>query len=503
MKKIIFSTLIFLVLAIAAIVPYWTSLEVKRQIGDFNQTFYQRTDLKMRDSTYQRGWFHSVAESHFEVKDQIDDKSTRFILRHEIDHTFAPIQPTRVHTRIYPAKMNDEGAEMHDKVALLEVHTTVETNGDSLSRAKASPLKDSDEDFKNLVWLLWKKFSPDMTGYFPPEIPALHVKYDNSHLQWQGLQGTVAIKQNAGIFQTVITSPKIQLDTDKGKIVIQGLTFNADMQLVNASVLKARVNIAEIQLTDKQVPPVKSVIQDMTFNADMQSAQTKAMQGSLNIATVQLTGGKQVRAVKLEGIKLIGDNIVSEYLTVAMKTSLQQIQVGADRYGPGYGDFEIRHWHLPTLAKISLQDLAQVQQVNTAKFKLMSLGLTFLNNSPEFALTRLNLNTPNGELRGKLRIKMEPFEGGIFAFFNPFLLFNALNAELEAHIPQTLLDSFIQNNDVDKTIRQRLKTWKKQGILIPADDQPGYYRSQMQLLGGILQVNGQQLPLATIWNESL
>jgi hypothetical protein len=501
MKKITFSTLIFLVAAIAAIVPYWTSFEVKRQIGDFNQTFYQTTDLKMLDSTYQRGWFHSVAESNFEGKDQTTDKSTRFILRHEIDHTFVPIQPTRVNTRIYPAKMNDEGAEMHDKVALLEVHTTVQTDGDSLSEVKASPLKDSDENFKHLVWLLWKKFYPDLAGYFPPEISALHLKYDNPHLQWQDLQGSVAVKQNAGTFQAEMHSPKIQLDTDQGKIVIQGITFNADMQLVNSSVLKARVNIAEIQLTDKQVTPVKSVIQDITFNVDMQSS---AMQGSLNIATVQLTGGKQVRAVKLEGIKLIGhNNIVSEYLTVAMKTSLQQIQVGADRYGPGYGDFEIRHWHLPTLAKIPLQDLAQVQEANAAKFKLMSLGLTFLNKSPEFALTRLNLNTPDGELRGKLRVKMEAFEGGIFAFFNPFLLFNALNAQLDAHIPQPLLDSFIQNNDVDKTIRQRLKAWRKQGILIPADDQPGYYRSQMQLSGGILQVNGQQLPLATIWNESL
>jgi hypothetical protein len=98
---------------------------------------------------------------------------------------------------------------------------------------------------------------------------------------------------------------------------------------------------------------------------------------------------------------------------------------------------------------------------------------------------------------------MEAFEGGIFAFFNPFLLFNALNAQVEAHIPQPLLDSFIQNNEVDKTIRQRLKTWKNLGILKLADDQPSYYRSQMQLSGGILQVNGQQLPLATIWNESL
>jgi len=505
MKKMTFSTLLFLVPAIAAIVPYSTSLEIKRQIGDFNQTFYQTTDLKMLDSTYQRGWFHSVAQSNFEGKDQTTDKSTRFVLLHEIDHTFVPIQPTRVNTRIYPAKMNDEGLEMHDKVALLEVHTTVQTNGDSLSQVKASPLKDSDENFKNLVWLLWKKFYPDLMGDIPPEIAALHVKDEKPHLQWQGLQGSVAVKQNLGIFQTFITSPKIQLDTDQGKIVIQGITFNADMQLVNSEVMKARVNMAEIQLTDKQAPPVKSVIQGMTFNAElMQSAHTKTMQGSLNIAAVQLAGGKQVGTVKLEGIKLIGhNNIVSEYLTVAMKTSLQQIQVGADRYGPGYGDFEIRHWHLPTLAEIPLQDLAQVQQANAPKFKLMSLGLTFLNKSPEFALTRLNFKTPDGELRGKLRVKMEPFEGGIFAFFNPFLLFNALNAQLEAHIPQPLLDSFIQNNDVDKTIRQRLKTWKKQGILIPAGDQAGYYRSQMQLSGGILQVNGQQLPLATIWNESL
>ena len=505
MKKITFSTIIFLVPAIAAIVPYSTSLEVKRQIGDFNQTFYQTTDLKMLDSTYQRGWFHSVAQSHFEGKDQATDKSTRFVLLHDIDHTFVPIQPTRVNTRIYPASMNDEGAEMHDKVALLEVHTTVQTNGDSLSKVKASPLKDSDENFKNLVWLLWKKFYPFLPGYFPSEIPAPQVKDDKPHLQWQGLQGNVAVKQNAGTFQAFITSPKIQLDTDQGQIVIQGITFNADMQLVNSEVMKARVNIAEIQLTDKQVPPVKSVIQDITFNADMQSDRTKTMQGDLNIAAVQLTGGKQVRAVKLEGIKLVGhNNMVSEYLTVAMKTSLQKIQVGADHYGPGYGDFEIRHWHLPTLAEIPLQDLAQVQQVNAPKFKLMSLGLAFLNKSPEFALTRLNIHTPNGELRGKLQVKMEPFEGGIFAFFiNPFLFFNALNAQLEAHIPQPLLDSFIQNNEVDNTIRQRLKTWRKQGILIPADDQPGYYHSQMQLSGGILQVNGQQLPLATIWNESL
>lgn len=504
MKKITFSTFIFFLPAIAAIFPYWTSLEVKRQFGNFNQTFYQTTDLKMLDSTYQRGWFHSVAHSNFEGKDQATDKSTRFILRHDIDHTFVPIQPTMIHTRIYPVLTNDEGAEKREKVALLEVHTTVETNGDSLSRVKASPLKESDENFRNLVWLFWKNFYPDMTRHFPPEIPALLMKYDNPHLQWQGLQGNLAVKQNAGTFQAFITSQKIQLDTDQGQIVIQDITFKADRQLVNTEVMKGHVNIAEIQLTDKQVPPVKSVIQDITFNVDMQSAHTKTIQGSLNIAAVQLTRGKQVRAVKLEGIKLIGhNNIVSEYLTVAIKTSLQQIQMGADHYGPGYGDFEIRHWHLPTLAEIPLQDLTQIQQVNAPKFKLMSLGLTFLNKSPEFALTRLNFNTPDGELHGKLRVKMEAFEGGIFAFFNPFLLFNALNAQVEAHIPQPLLDSFIQNNEVDKTIRQRLKTWKNLGILKLADDQPSYYRSQMQLSGGILQVNGQQLPLATIWNESL
>ncbi len=195
-------------------------------------------------------------------------------------------------------------------------------------------------------------------------------------------------------------------------------------------------------------------------------------------------------------------------MTIKLKTDLQQIQIDTDHYGQSYGDIEIHHWHMPTLNQIKKtweeirhQDFSPSQQANVAKFRLMPLALTFLNKSPELALTNLNIKTPQGELRGELQIKMKPFKGGFFAFFNPSSLINALNAQLELHIPQSLLDILIEDKDTHNTIRQRLKTWKEKGILKLNDAAPGYYYSQMQLSDGILQVNGEQRLIATILFE--
>jgi len=430
MKKII---IISLILGVVTIIPYFAGIETERQFGYFNQTFYPTNHLKLLDSTYQRGWFHSVAQSRFETskQNQVADNKANFIFLHEIDHGIVPIQATVVYSRLYLAEDFNAlpSREMFDNDVLLEVQTKVQMNGDNLSTLRT---------------------------------PALTIKDDGTSLQWQGLQGSIQVKQNVATVQAEIYTPQIQLDTDQGQIVIQDITFNADMQSANNNQGKGRLSIANTQIISKQVPQVK-----------------------------------------LEGIELVGShNIVSEYLTFALKTDLQQIQVGVDRYGPGYGDIELRHWHLPTLTHIK-NTLAGIhyqggiiQKTNAAKFQLMPLGLKFLNKSPEFALTRLNLNTSEGELQGKLRVKMEPFEGGIFVLFNPTLLLNALNVQLEIFLPQSLLDNLSLASD---TIRPYLKMWIRKGILVLSNEEPGYYHSQMQLSDGVLQVNGQQMPIANVF----
>ncbi len=449
--KILFLLVIILiVLACLSAIPYWTGIEAERQFTHFNDSFYPTVNLKPLDTTYQRGWFHSKAETLVETVgfSHLGANQQRLLFVHEIDHGFMPLQSVLIRTTLYSktgvdAPLNKPKDEV-DEGSLLEVRTAIQVNGDSVSTLS---------------------------------MPTMAVNDQNARLQWQGLQGSVYVKRDFAMLQADIYMPEVQLETAYGEIVIQGVMLNAELQPNEAVLMSGK--------------------------------------GSLSLADVQLKG-KQTPFVKLEGIKLEGSNDVeSDYLSVLLKTCLQQIQVETERYGPGYSDFELHHWHVPTLSRIKNivadirnQGLSSQQQTNVLMLKLMPEGLALLKQSPELAITRLHFITNEGELQGTVRLKMEHFDINIFALLmNPSLLLNALNAELDLQISQSLYNWTQETNASKETASQNrlgqyLKTLLSQGILIPAADQPDYYRSQIQLKEGVLEVNGQQLPLETLLNNA-
>lgn len=441
MKKFWFLLLIIsIVVTGLTIIPYWTGVEAERQFAGFDKSFYAKMNLKPIDTTYERGWFHSYAQTTVETltPSYSNSEKQRFILAHDIDHGFMPVQSSLIRTTLHTVNEDENVTVDLLGTELLEARTVVQPNGDSVSTFT---------------------------------IPALPFKDDNANLQWQGLQGTVYAKQNFASVQTEMHSPQVQLQTEQGKIVMQGITFNAALQPNEVHFLQGK--------------------------------------GSLTIANLLLFG-KQTTPVKLAGITLEGNNhIVDDNLMISVKTGLQQIEVGTEHYGPGYGDFELHRWHVPTLHRIK-NTLTEMQGQAVVPTKLMPYGLALLKNAPEFAITRLSFKMPEGELRGKLQVK--------FVAFNPLLLLNLFNAQLdlllnlfnaqlEMHIPQVLLDNLTQDtlsttsSKTPQTLGQHLKAWLAQGILVPASEQPDYYYSQMQLKEGVLQVNGQQLPLANFWSQ--
>ncbi len=459
MKKIIL-VIALLILAAVSTIPYWTGIEAEKRFTKLNHKFYPAANLKLVDTTYQRGWFRSVAQSTFEMPEASNTAANdgRLTFVHDIDHGFLPITDTTIHTTLHTGSdmevQSTEGSSIEaqastqkflnkilvstsvsDKPTLLDMRTKVQINGDTVSTLK---------------------------------IPPLTVKDDKAHLQWQGLQGKVYTKHNLAAVRTEIHAPQIQLETDKGRIVVQ----NAKLQL------------------------------------SVQPGADSKQSASLSIADI-LLHGKQTPQVKLEGIQVEGNNnIVSNKLMITVKTGLQQAQVGADRYGPGYGDFELKNWHMPTLSRLQNTWVKTQNQGLPKEMAMLGLapeGMALLKHSPEFAITRLNLNMPEGEVRGQLWVKMDQFEGGIFALFNPQLLINAISAQLEMHIPQALLRQLTEETSspgaqptARKTIGQHLKTWVEKGILIPDEDNKDYYRSQIHLEGGVLQVNGQPRAIAVI-----
>jgi len=423
-KKRLLLLITLLILIVLGTMPYFIGREVERRFPDINQAFLKKVNLKPVDSSYERGWFRSSAQTLVE-RGKTASNDNRFILVHEIDHGFLPIRLPVVDTTLHPALGTG---------TLLEVHTTVQINGDSVSQLK---------------------------------MPAQQLKDEKAHMQWQDLEGTVYANRKLTAIQTEIRSPQIQLETDQGQIVIQQISLQADVQPGSTNFLQeGRLSIADIRLAGKQKP-----------------------------------------LVTLKGLELVGNNdIVSDNLMIGVKTDLQQIQVGADHYGPGFGRFELLHWHVPTLmsirntmTEIQSRGLPKRLQDRMLKLRLAPYGVALLKNTPEFAITSLNFNMPEGELRGTLRVKMEPFDQLALAALNPSLLLNILDAQLDMHIPQSLLQD---DSTADETIKQRLNVWLEQGILIPAEDQSNYYQSQMQLKGGVLQVNGQPLPIATVLSEN-
>jgi len=451
--KILFLLVIILIVVVClSSIPYWTGIEAERKLTHFNDSFYPTLSLKPVDMTYQRGWFHSKAETLVETVgfSSLGANQQRLLLVHEIDHGFMPLQSVLILTTLYPstdidAPLNKPESD-EDEGSLLEVRTAIQVNGDSVSTLS---------------------------------MPTLAINDQNARLQWQGLQGSVYVKRDFAMLQADIYMPEVQLETASGEIVIQGVMLNAELQPNEAVLMSGK--------------------------------------GSLSLADVQLKG-KQTPFVKLEGSKLEGSNDVeSDYLSVLPETDLQQIQVETERYGPGYSDFELHHWHVPTLSRIKnivadigIQGLFSQQQTNVAMFKLMLMpeGLALLKQSPELAITRLHFITNEGDLQGTVRLKMEPFDINIFALLmKPSLLLNSLNAELDLQISQSLYNWTQETKASKETASQNrlgqyLKTLLSQGILIPAADQPDYYRSQIQLKKGVLEVNGQQLPLETLLNNA-
>lgn len=274
-------------------------------------------------------------------------------------------------------------------------------------------------------------------------------------LQWQGLQGVMYTKRDFSKMQLELHNPQIQLATGNGQIIIQNASLKADMR-----------------------------------------PRQKQGEGTLTVPYIRLTG-KQKPPVVLKGIKLAAyNNILNNNMGFFLKTGLQEIQVGTDHYGPGVGNFELHRWHVPTLVNIKnalteIQTLPPQQRKNMAMLRLVPYGITLLENKPEFAMTRLHFNTPEGELHSRMQVKIEQ-DITIATLFNPSMLLNAFTAQLEMSVPQSLLD-----HSINETIKQQLKMWLDKGILIPTEDNQ-YYYSQMHLKEGILQINGETMPISTL-----
>jgi uncharacterized protein YdgA (DUF945 family) len=187
-----------ILLSLIALIPYWTGIEAEKQLHHFNQDFYSTMNLQLVENHYQRGWFHSWAQSTLEMPKTsvFSVPNHRLVLTHEVDHGLLPVQPTLIHTQLQ--------TDTHD-TTFLQINTVVQGNGESISTFEMMPLTLQEEKI---------------------------------HLQLQNLQGKVRLKFPSAIAQVELHNPQVQLTTAIYQLLLQNVMLNTKLSTKSTEYLQ-------------------------------------------------------------------------------------------------------------------------------------------------------------------------------------------------------------------------------------------------------------------------
>ena len=141
MKKIFIVILFLLVMLSTTFIPYQTGVEAEHYMANADKMLPSWLNLKPLDHRYERGWWKSYAQSHFETHQPWIPQIT---LVHHIDHGFLPIRPAKIET-FSPSEDNTD---------LFRTQTFIQLNGQSVTQITVPPRKLSLGD-KEIEWKAW------------------------------------------------------------------------------------------------------------------------------------------------------------------------------------------------------------------------------------------------------------------------------------------------------------------------------------------------------------
>ena len=207
-----------LLLILILLIPYWTGIEAEKQLHHLNHVFYPTMNLQPVESHYQRGWFHSRAQSTLEIPKTLvfSFPPQRLVLTHEINHGLLPVKPTLIHTQLQ--------TDDHE-TTLLKINTVVSGNGESISTLEMIPLTFQEA---------------------------------GTHLQLQNLQGQVRIKFPSARVQVELHNPQIQLTTEIDQLLMQGVTLNMELPATSSEVLQGEgyLTVEQSEILSRRQPVI-------------------------------------------------------------------------------------------------------------------------------------------------------------------------------------------------------------------------------------------------------
>lgn len=291
-------------------------------------------------------------------------------------------------------------------------------------------------------------------------------------LQLQPIAGTANFTSNFTKLIGELQFPQLQVETEHGKVQIDNTKVTTNLQAYPDELWLglSQCRIETVNLLSKTFPAV--TLQQVNFSVDNQ--------------------------------------IVDGYLQVNWQTSMQQLAVKQEIYGPGNITVELRHLNVNSAHRLReiLNDFEKLLTAPTNVVvlgKLMQQGVALLSAQPEVAIPQFNFTSSQGNLVGSAELGVDKVDAT--AWLYPRVILEAFHGNLSLSLPETLLNQFIAiivepatadksaDMEMEQTIRTLLASWIKQGLIT---QQGKTYHIQAKLQHGVLDLNGRQFALKNL-----
>lgn len=431
--------------------PYYTGLQTEKQIRPAIEAILQDTPITLKDFQYERGLFSARGASSLELT---AGKDTLVIpVEHAVRHGVCPMTLNLVKvvsTVRLPDTAPAEFKHFFKDQSPLTITSVVSTN------------KSMHSEFA----------SPSFEGHLPGDDPL--------EIHWKGFSGTVTLSPDWNRAAVAFLAPSLAVHEEKARLTIETLRINADMHRGSAEGIWLGMSRAEMKRLSFEEKHEQGAADEAAHADDFSlSAEIHEKDGALavtyNLGFAKLKAGSQDFAKAALEIKLL--NLDSQvFMTLRSR-----------------------------LRDLSQQEADESTRSRETLKTVLDLLPKFVARSPEVAVSRLEVASGEGQVRGEGRLK---YVGG--PGIERFQPLRDLEGEARLAAPQSLVQSLgvsivgIGGKDLDAALGPKAEAMKQQLIRERLDDliedgviveQGSDYSSHILLKDGRLILNGKPLDL--------
>ena len=468
--------IIIFVLLIATLgLPYFFGMKAEHEYNNLIETVSKFENLEIVSKSYKRGWLKSSAETTFSINEG-EEPPFKIIEEDTIYHGPIPI-----------------GLLSKGKVNLKPVMAVIET--------KAEIMTDTEEQYAGLINSLPQlNFETSLAlggqGTTIVSAPGIDRKLeDGKTLNWSGLNGVINFTPDLTEVSSDINSSNIEIEDDTFRVHISGVEINSNL------------NYPASNYTN----PLGDI--DVKIEEFSSEGKDEGERNKVTLTNLQFTGFTNQNG-----------NLFNHTHSLGFDTLI----VGGNSYGPGIYELELRNINKVAFEEIQreLNENQSTRESATASealwAQIMKALPQLLESSPEIEITKLRIQTGDGELLGHALISLNGDDlNNPELAANPLFLLAAVKAEVKLSVSKPLLENLLKDYKIeeitdgkksrneelpgDKELQDmgkakaqsEIKQMVDQNILILKD---GNYEIEAAYKLGQITLNGNPLDLNSLLN---